>query len=414
MKKISILAICCVIFLLQGCLKDKFTHTYTLLVPVYKDKAAVYANIKSNAPVEIQSPGKIFIYGKYIFLNEIDKGIHVIDNSNPALPVEKAFIDIPGNLDIAVKGTTLYADMYGDLVTIDISDPLQAKLVKYIPDIFPERSYSNGFVADRNRGVIVGWIKKDTTVQLEGSADKILNTGILLNFQAASAPTANGIPSAPGIAGSMARFSLVNDYLYVVDHHTLKSLSLANAFEPVMVSSINAGWDIETIYPFKNKLFLGSMGGMFVFDISNPALPEKESDFVHARACDPVIADDNYALITLRAGTSCGPANNELQIVDISNIMSPVLFKTYSMTSPHGLAKDENLLFICDGEDGLKVYDASNLSNIILKKHFTGLETYDAIAWNNNLIVVAKDGLYQYDYSNPDNLVQKSKLSLNR
>src|SRR6266446_6677913 len=124
MKKMSIAAsVLCISFLLQGCLKDKLTQTYSILVPIYKAKDEVYGNIKSNVPQEIQSPGKIFLYGNYIFLNEIDKGVHIIDNSNPASPVEKAFIDIPGNLDIAVKGSTLYADLYTDLVVVDISNP---------------------------------------------------------------------------------------------------------------------------------------------------------------------------------------------------------------------------------------------------------------------------------------------------
>ncbi len=84
------------------------------------------------------------------------------------------------------------------------------------------------------------------------------------------------------------------------------------------------------------------------------------------------------------------------------------------MTHPHGLTKDNNLLFICDGRDGLKMYDATDPSAIVLKKRITGIETYDAIAWNNNLIVVAKDGLYQYDYSNPNDLIERSKLTINR
>ena len=60
------------------------------------------------------------------------------------------------------------------------------------------------------------------------------------------------------------------------------------------------------------------------------------------------------------------------------------------------------------------MYDAANPSNIVLKKHITGFETYDAIAWNNNLLLVAKDGLYQYNYSDPANLVLRSKISVNR
>ena len=82
------------------------------------------------------------------------------------------------------------------------------------------------------------------------------------------------------------------------------------------------------------------------------------------------------------------------------------------MTKPQGLTKDDNLLFVCD--DGIKMYDASDPGNIVLRKHIGDLETRDAIAWNKNLIVVASDGLYQYDYSTSDYLTFRSKLSINR
>ncbi len=147
MKKTLFTAFCCfLLFSFQSCLKDKLTHTYTIFTPIYETKEAVSLNIKSNPPKDMQLPGKFFVYGNYIFLNEIDKGVHIIDNTDPANPVVKAFIDIPGNLDIAVKGNILYADMYQDLVAVDISDPLKAKLVKDLPDVFPERYYANGFI----------------------------------------------------------------------------------------------------------------------------------------------------------------------------------------------------------------------------------------------------------------------------
>jgi len=407
MKKFSIVILGCLLFSFQACLKDKLTRTYTILEPIYQSRTVVESNIKSNPPKEIQSPGKIFIYGNYIFLNEVDKGIHIIDNSNPSSPVAKAFIDIPGNVDIAVKGNTLYADMYGDLVTMDISNPLASRMVKLQRDVFPERNYTNGFMPDRSQ-IIVGWTKRDTTVPANSVNNRILRGGVFFDAMAAS----SSAPATPGLAGSMARFALVNDYLYAVDHHTLKCFSLTNAFDPQQISSVYAGWDIETIFPFKDKLFLGSMGGVFIYNISNPVNPVIESNFIHARACDPVIADNNYAFVTLRTGTTCGPANDELQILDIANLRYPKLVKTYAMNSPHGLAKDHDLLFICDGTGGLKMYDASDVSHLVLKKSIMGLETYDAIAWNNNLIVVAKDGLYQFDYT-AASLTRKSKLTIN-
>jgi hypothetical protein len=407
-NKIMLSALLVASLALNSCLKDKITHTYTLMKPVYKSKAEVYANIKSNAPQAIESPGKLFIYGNYIFLNEIDKGVHIIDNSNPARPVIQAFINIPGNLDIAVKGNTLYADLYTDLVVIDISNPLAARFEKYIPHVFTPRYYGNGFIADSTR-IVVDWIKKDTTVEVYTYFNWNRKEALLMNSLGGA-----GAAPAIGISGSMARFSVVNNFMYCVNHYQLRSFNISNAANPQATANIDIGWDIETIYPFRNKLFIGSQSGMFIYDISNPATPVREGAFTHARACDPVITDGDYAYVTLHDGTVCQGFSNQLDVINVANVSAPSLLRSYTMTHPHGLSKDGNLLFICDGRDGLKMYDATVPGAIVLKKHITGIETYDAIAWNNNLIVVAKDGLYQYDYSHPNNLVQRSKLSVDR
>jgi hypothetical protein len=399
------------VFSFQSCLKDKLTHSYTIYTPIYETKEQVKLNIKSNPAEEIVSPGNLFVYGHYIFLNEMNKGVHIIDNADPSNPVDKAFIDIPGNLDIAVKGNILYADMYQDLVAVDISDPLQAKLVKTVPDVFGERYYGNGFVGVNNM-VIVGWTKKDTVVELEHPQSSWIYTGGVLFDAAGPQPASAAAAPIPGISGSMARFTIVSNYLYAVDHHTLRPISISTPADPVVGNMIGAGFDIETIYPFKNKLFLGSMGGLYIYDISQPDAPAKEGEFVHARACDPVIADDNYAYVTLREGTTCGPTTNELEVVDVQDLSAPSMLKAYPMTKPQGLTKDNNLLFVCD--DGIKMFDATDPANIVLKKHVTGLETRDAIAWNNNLIVVASNGLYQYNYSSSDDLILRSKLSINQ
>ncbi|MBI3139186.1 MAG: hypothetical protein HYZ15_11415 [Sphingobacteriales bacterium] len=415
MKKLIALLLVFTAFLFQSCLKDQIRYTYTMAIPVYKSKTEVYANIRSNTPLPVESPGKLFITGNYIFLNEVDKGVHIIDNSNPAHPVLKAFINIPGNLDIAVKGNTLFADLYTDLVVVDITNPLAARFIKYIPQVFPGRDFGGGFVADSSR-VIVDWIRKDTTVDYStylswDRKDVMLyassGTGGMQNN------TNGGNPN--GIAGSMARFSIVDNYMYCLNSWQLRTYSLSNPLDPQQASVVNMPWNIETLYPFRNKLFIGSSSGMFIYDISNPAVPVQEGQFQHVTACDPVITDGSYAYVTLRDGSTCsGSASNQLDVLDVTNMSSPFLLHSYTMTNPHGLSKSGDLLFICDGRDGLKIYDAASPGNLRLKEHITGLETYDAIAWNNNLIVVAKDGLYQYDYSNPVSLTLRSKISVNR
>lgn len=400
--------------LLASCVKDKCTRTYTFYEPVYKTTAEVRANIKSNAARPVERPGKLFIRGNYIFLNEIDRGIHIIDNANPAAPKNVAFIDIPGNVDVAVKGNTLYADAYTDLVTIDITSPLQVAVKKFIDNAFPYRRYSNGFAADSTK-VIVDWVRRDTTVTVDcegggnfwGSCSRCLFS---LDASSSGGVLKSNSPFGAGVGGSMARFTIMNNYLYAVTTSELKVFNIATANNPVFNNTVNIGWNIETIYPFKDRLFIGSNTGMFIYGTQNAASPSLLGQFTHVRTCDPVIADDKYAYVTLRSGTQCQGFTNQLDVLNIENINAPSLVKTYQLTNPHGLSKDGDVLFICDGKDGVKVYNAANVSNISLIKHIKDLETYDVIAYNNVALVVAKDGLYQFDYSSINNIKLLSRI----
>jgi hypothetical protein len=82
------------------------------------------------------------------------------------------------------------------------------------------------------------------------------------------------------------------------------------------------------------------------------------------------------------------------------------------MSYPLGLGIDGSVLFICEGDFGLKVYDATDPKAITSNKlsEIKGISPTDVIPLNNLLIVTAKDGVYQYDYSDPNNLVLLSKV----
>jgi hypothetical protein len=413
---LSLLLVSVATIFLQSCVKDNCTSHYSYWEPVYRTQAEARANIKNNPSKTIERPGKIYIRGNYIFLNEVDKGIHIIDNSNPAAPRNIAFIDIPGNMDMAVKGNMLYADFYTDLVAINISDPLQVIVTKFTENVFPERAWGNGFSANPT-AVIVDWVRRDTTVTTScggnsGILGRMKSTDVMFLASSQSGGQNNAASSPFGLGGSMARFTIVNNHMYAVSQSSLNIVSISNPAEPVFNNRVNIGWGIETIYPFNNRLFIGSNSGMFVYDIGNPTNPVQLSSFNHARSCDPVIADNNNAFVTLRSGTACQGFNNQLDVLDISNITSPVLKKTYPMTNPHGLSKDGNTLIICDGKDGLKFYNAADVNNITLLKKISGTETYDVIALNGWALVVAKDGLYQYDYSSLADIKLLSKLNI--
>jgi hypothetical protein len=429
MKNMSVTIMACMLFALpcffSACDKDqcKKLHSYTYYIPVYKTKQEARANIKSNGPKLIENPGKIYMLGTTIFLNEIDKGIHVINNADPSHPKNIAFIDIPGNLDIAAKGTMLYADMYTDLVALDISNVSNVRVTKFVDSLFPYRSFGGGFsVAGQNK-IVVDWIRKDTTIvedceNIDPRMDWLRRVsgqpgGIF--FAGANSPqSALASSYAGGIGGSMARFTIMNDRLYTVGINQLRIYDISDPVDPYYRSNVNLGWGIETIYPFKNRLFIGSQTGMFVYDVTNADAPVAAGQFSHARSCDPVIADDNYAYVTLRSGNTCMGFSNELDIVKLNNSAGSSLLKVYPMTNPHGLSKDGNLLFICDGRGGVKIYNSSNVMNLILMKTIGGLDAYDVIAYKNIALVVAKEGLYQYNYANPMNIRLLSKIGIKK
>ena len=44
---------------------------------------------------------------------------------------------------------------------------------------------------------------------------------------------------------------------------------------------------------------------MQIYDNSQPEIPLTSSSFFHATSCDPVVANDSMAYVTLRTGNTC-------------------------------------------------------------------------------------------------------------
>jgi hypothetical protein len=367
------------------------------LYPVYKAKSEVLASINGVSTTTIQHAGKLYIKDNFIYLNEVNKGIHIIDNSNPSHPTQIAFLAIPGNLDIAIKGNILYADMFTDLLALDITDPHRVTIKNTLYNFFTSRGYVNGAPSIMEDKIAVDWTEKDTTVFAQNYPDAECN-GCFFDLASST------IKSSSGVAGSMAGMVIMNDYLYSISEmHSLSIVDITNPSTPILDSSFFAGFDLQTVYPFEDKLFLGSAIGMFMYDVSDPQHPVSIGQFEHGRACDPVISDGNYAYVTLHAGDGCGGDQNELDVINIQDLVNSKLVKTYALTKPTGLCKDGNYLFVCDGT-GVKIYNAINPLNLMLLHQIKSNEPYDIIAANKKALIVDADGLYQYDYSNMNNI----------
>lgn len=166
---------------------------------------------------------------------------------------------------------------------------------------------------------------------------------------------------------------------------------------------------METIFPFGNLLFLGSTTGILIIDISNPGTPRFISEYQHVLSCDPVVTDGDYAYVTLRSGNFCGQVDDELQIIDLSNILDPVVIAQYPLNSPKGLAINGNILFVCDA--GIKIFDITDKLNIVLLSQIPNIPANDVIYFNNQLLVTADNGFYQFNVSDVLDITQIGQFS---
>jgi LVIVD repeat len=104
--------------------------------PVYGADTAYKKLTYHASPVTMTAAGKIYVLGNTIYQNDIGKGIHIINNSNPSAARRVAFIELPGNTEMAIKGTIMYANNYNDLVLIDISNVSSPREVKRLVNMF--------------------------------------------------------------------------------------------------------------------------------------------------------------------------------------------------------------------------------------------------------------------------------------
>jgi len=147
-------------------INDSMSQVYR---PIYVAKD-VAQKIAFESPREVETQGKIYIKDQWIFIGDVNKGIHIIDNTNPENPQKIGFLRIYGNHDISIKGNTLYADNFSDLIAIDISNMQEPTITKRISGVYtlqasnypPNVPYGTYFECiDSEKGYVIGWEEAD-------------------------------------------------------------------------------------------------------------------------------------------------------------------------------------------------------------------------------------------------------------
>lgn len=205
-----------------------------------------------------------------------------------------------------------------------------------------------------------------------------------------------------GQGGSMAKFSISGDHLFLINETSLKVFDLTNEAQPSFISQINVDFGIETVFTLEDNLFIGSINGMYIYDISNPLNIKYLSFYQHITSCDPVVANDTLAFVTLNSTSSCWwqGGENRLDVLDIKNKENPKLLSSKWLSGPKGLGIYQNYVFVCNSGDGVEIYDFSNPNSLVWAGGISGIDAYDVIIREDRMFLVGQDGLFQYDISN--------------
>lgn len=357
-------------------------------------------SFKVTEDYDIGKPGNIYTYGKYLLVAEKFKGIHILDNSNPANPIKLKFIVLKGNENFIIKDNFILADNGPDLLSIDFSNLNDIKIVDRQVNVNTSKIRGNQYIVGQN--VSIQKVKKECDNN---------NRGML-----SSRSSSNDVNSSAAIGqgGSMSKFANLGNFLYIVNNSELIPVEISNPSKPVTNPKMKlTSENVETLFPYKKYLYMGTSNGILIYNTEGSEnSPRYVSTISHVFGCDPVIVSDDVAFSTIRGGTSCRNVTvNQLNLYDVSNPTFSNILRSYNMEEPYGLGIKDDLLFICQGFKGLYVYDYDkNTHNVNLRHSYPDIHAFDVIVNGNTLIITADNGLFQFDISNKDNLVYQSKL----
>ncbi len=225
--------------------------------------------------------------------------------------------------------------------------------------------------------------------------------------------------------GSYATLLAVDQFLYALNEEELSTFDISDTNNPIEVDKQNVGFEVENIYHNAGVLFIGSSTALHIFTIGADGIPVRQNETQYNfeeqpdwQPCDPVVADDQYAYVTLSTSAEgLGPCGgrvwiNELRIYDITDLTQPDLISITEMEFPKGLAVEGDYVFVCEGLSGVRLFDVSDRTAPSLMWVDEGFESYDIILKDGLMMIVGPQAIRQYDYTDINNIQYLSSIDL--
>lgn len=126
---------------------------------VILERIAFEASVKTISNQDIVKSGKIYIKDNLMFVNDVNKGFHVYNYTNPQNPIKIGFIQILGATDLSIRNNVIYINQAVDLVTLTYNPTNNSIVVNHRnKNVFPQKNSPNGTFPNVNQNqIVVDW-----------------------------------------------------------------------------------------------------------------------------------------------------------------------------------------------------------------------------------------------------------------
>lgn len=327
------------------------------------------------SPPYLSEAQSMYLHDSTLYVSDLYDGIHVYAAPPGNALTYRTTIPLSGNAGVAVRDDIIYANSWESILALRLyADNTcdTAALIRQGPSYIPmydDIEYSRGW----------------------GCHSVVYDE---------ATPTSGG----SGQGSSYAVFGVIDTFLYYVDGYSIITMSVAQADSPVVLSTTTISWDLETLFPTENFLFVGASTGMYVLDrVSDPTNPRYIGMFSHAQGCDPVVVHDTVAFVTLRGGNTCGAVNDAFLSVSVGDATAPYLLDEVNPRTPYGLAVQDTLVYVAKGYNGFALYSAAQPSALQIVATWPSDIAKDFIWYGDMLYVMTFGAVKVYDVRDPRN-----------
>jgi hypothetical protein len=277
---------------------------------------------------------QVALYGHYAYLADSEGGLEVLNVSKPTQPgLVRTVRSGEGVWGIAVVTNHAHVpDGSNGLRVFDLTDPSDPK---------PATANDNGAKLFIGIGLFV-----------EGARLLHASDGVqVIDFSDDATPLTVGRYPATEALGFAPPYAYVREREY-----QLTILDTSDASNPVPIGSYSTPGVPSAVAKSGNILFVGTdYDGWHIVDVTNPARPFEIAARYTFGGVKDVKVSGSYLFVL---------QSLELNIFDIREPANPKLIGTFDdLQDPHSISIDANLVFLADGNSGMRIIDALRVAD---------------------------------------------------